>query len=102
MMVRTTHSFIATAFSLGLVFGASEQATAQMPDAAAAGNQEITIELESAGAAAASGEAVLEGAGEQTQVVIDVAGAPAEASLQGFLVSGRCGVSEEVIAELGA
>ncbi len=62
---------------------------------------QISIELTAEGAGRV-GEATLTSAGEATQVSIEVAGAPTDGSVEGFLVAGTCTEPGEVMAELGA
>jgi hypothetical protein len=85
------------ALTMAVVLGttpiAAQQPTGDEP--------QITIDLNVEGVGQV-GEAILTPAGEQTRVAIEVAGAPADAALQGFLLEGACAESGEVIAELGA
>ncbi|MQA90486.1 MAG: hypothetical protein GEU90_09650 [Gemmatimonas sp.] len=87
---------LTAALTAAVTLGTSELA-AQDPTAA---GSPITIELSAEGAGQV-GSATLTPAGEQTQVAVEVAGAPADAALSAYLVSGACAESGDVIAELG-
>jgi hypothetical protein len=103
MIKRLGKAALGAALSLGLVAGGAASTAAQEVDAAGllgAVEPQVTIELN--GEEAVQGEAVLRSVGEQTEVSIEVAGAPTDAELAGFLISGTCAEEGEVIAVLGA
>ena len=89
---------VGAALSLGLVAGTSGLAQAQVIDPNQASDApQITIEL----TGDASGEAVLTADGNETDVALQVRGAPADTELFAFIVSGQCTDGGDVIAQLG-
>ncbi len=89
---------VGAALTLGLVAGTAGLAQAQVMDSDQASDApQITIEL----TGDASGEAVLTADGNETDVALQIRGAPADAELFAFIVSGQCEDGGEIIAQLG-
>jgi hypothetical protein len=99
-MMRISRIALGAALSFGLAAGSVAPALAQETEAVrtpAIVTGDVVIELNGE----AEGAAVLRGAGEQTEIVIELVGAPADASLQGYLVTGSCGDDGDMVAQLG-